>query len=75
MTIKEIIEKVQRSTERVADWKALRDSPDNQMGACYVDTQLKWEFDRMDRLQLLLAQKTRAGTCYAGAERDIFQNL
>ena len=75
MTIKEIIEKIQRSTERVADRKALRDSPDNKMGACYADTQLKWEFDRMDRLQLLLAQKTRAGTCYAGAERDIFQNL
>jgi len=74
MTIKEIIGKVQRSTERVTDWKALRDSPDNQMGACYVDSQLKWEFDRLDRLQLLLAQKTRAGTCYAGGERDIFQN-
>ena len=74
MTIKEIIEKVQRSTERVADWKALRDSPDNNMGAAYVDSQLKWEFDSLDRLQLLLAQKARVGTCFAGAEREIFEN-
>lgn len=70
MEIKEIIGKIQRSTERVQDWKAFRQSPENQMGAAYVDSQLKWEFDRLDRLQLLLAQKTRAGTCYSGEENQ-----
>ena len=68
MNIKELIEKIARSTERVADWKAFRESPENQMGAAYVDSQLKWEFDRLDRLQLLLSQKARQGTCYAGEE-------
>jgi len=68
MKIKEVQGKIARSMERVSDWKAFRDSPENQMGAAYVDSQLKWEFDRLDRLQTLLAQLAREGTCYAGEQ-------
>lgn len=47
--IKEIQEKIRRSHERIADWNALRQN--SQMGEAYVDMQLKWEHDRLQRLE------------------------
>lgn len=42
-------EKIIRTHQRIADWKALRDS--SQMGVHYVDMQLQWEYDRLKRLE------------------------
>lgn len=47
--IKETQDKIRRSHERIADWNALRST--SQMGAGYVDLQLKWEHDRLARLE------------------------
>ena len=47
--IKETQDKIRRSHERIADWNALRDNC--QMGSGYVDLQLKWEHDRLARLE------------------------
>jgi hypothetical protein len=44
-------EKIIRTHQRIEDWKALRDSKDNQMGAYYVDMQLQEEYDRLKRLE------------------------
>ena len=67
MNIKEVQEKIARSLQRVSDWKAFRQSPENQMGAAYVDSQLKWEFDRLERLQIRLIELAKQDTCYAGS--------
>lgn len=50
--IKEIQEKIKRSHERIADWNALRSTC--KMGVGYVDIQLKWEHDRLSRLECKL---------------------
>lgn len=42
-------EKIIRTHQRIADWKALRDN--SQMGVHYVDMQLQWEYDRLKRLE------------------------
>lgn len=67
MNIKEVQEKIARSLQRVSDWKAFRHSPYNEMGAAYVDSQLKWEFDRLERLQARLDELAKQGTVYAGS--------
>ena len=68
MNIKEVQEKIARSLQRVSDWKAFRQSPENQMGAAYVDSQLKWEFDRLERLQARLNELAKQDTVYAGSQ-------
>lgn len=47
--IKETQDKIRRSHERISDWNALRDNC--PMGVHYVDMQLKWEHDRLARLE------------------------
>lgn len=47
-------EKIIRTHQRIADWKALRDH--SQMGASYVDMQLQWEYDRLKKLEKKLAE-------------------
>lgn len=47
-------EKITRTHQRIADWKALRDS--SQMGVHYVDMQLQWEYDRLKKLEKKLAE-------------------
>jgi hypothetical protein len=47
--IKIIQEKIKRSHQRISDWNALRNT--SQMGVGYIDLQLKWEHDRLSRLE------------------------
>lgn len=49
-------EKIIRTHQRIADWKALRDSDGNSMGVHYVDMQLQWEYDRLKKLEKKLSE-------------------